>query len=163
MEDTQVPTPIVVSQLAKRGPLILERGAGRSYPMGRISATFKADRAETGHTYSVSEWWLEPDTQGPPAHAHPEDHAYYILEGTMSVFVDGDWFHLSQGGFVLIPGGAAHTFENRHPTERAGLLTFNNRAGFEESMPGISRWFLDHPPGPTTAARVPETRRRPDR
>ena len=31
--------------------------------MGRISAVFKADDAETESRYSISEWWLEPRTQ----------------------------------------------------------------------------------------------------
>jgi ferritin len=30
--------------------------------MGRISAVFKADGAETGQLYSISEWWLDPHT-----------------------------------------------------------------------------------------------------
>jgi hypothetical protein len=33
--------------------------------MGRISAVFKADGAETGQLYSISEWWLDPHTKGP--------------------------------------------------------------------------------------------------
>ena len=41
--------------------------------MGRISSVFKADGEETAKGYSISEWWLEPHTKGPGAHAHPED------------------------------------------------------------------------------------------
>src|SRR5262249_3250124 len=118
-----------------------------------ISATFKADRAETGHTFSVSEWWLAPDTHGPPVHFHPEDHAWYIVEGTMSVYVDGDWFHLPRGGFIVIPSGAKHTFENRAGKGRGALLSFNNESGFEEDMPSIADWFLANPPGSTRRAR----------
>lgn len=43
-----------------RSALILRPGEGRSYPMGRISAIFKSDGAETAGRYSISEWWLEP-------------------------------------------------------------------------------------------------------
>lgn len=59
----------------KRKAIILPPGAGRSYPMGRIRSVSKADGAETGNIYSVSEWWLEPNTQGPPPHTHEDDHA----------------------------------------------------------------------------------------
>lgn len=45
--------------------IVVPAGEGRSYPMGRITAVFKADGEETGKRYSVSEWWLEPNTQGP--------------------------------------------------------------------------------------------------
>jgi len=53
--------------------------------MGRIAAVFKADGAETSDRYSISEWWLEPDTQGPGARSHPEDDVFYVVEGTMSL------------------------------------------------------------------------------
>ena len=69
---------------AKRAGIFLPPGQGRSYPMGRISAVFKADGGETQNAYSISEWWLEPHTAGPGAHAHPEDDVFYVIEGTMS-------------------------------------------------------------------------------
>ena len=72
-----------------RTAVVLRPGDGRSYPMGRIAAVFKADGVETGDRYSVSEWWLEPHTQGPGAHSHPEDDVFYVIEGTMSFLVDG--------------------------------------------------------------------------
>jgi hypothetical protein len=53
-----------------REAIILTPGGGRDYPMGRIRAVFKADEAETGNAYSISEWWLEANTTGPGAHAH---------------------------------------------------------------------------------------------
>jgi hypothetical protein len=46
----------------KRYAVFLPPGEGRSYPMGRIGAVFKADGAETREGYSISEWWLEPHT-----------------------------------------------------------------------------------------------------
>ena len=50
---------------SSRKPIVLGPGEGRPYPMGRIDAVFKADGAETGAGYSISEWWLEPRTAGP--------------------------------------------------------------------------------------------------
>ena len=46
-----------------RQAVFLAPGEGRCYPMGRISAVFKADGNETQDSYSISEWWLEPKTQ----------------------------------------------------------------------------------------------------
>jgi len=74
-----------------RQPIVLAPGEGRAYPMGRISAVFKADEAETDSRYAISEWWLEPHTQGPGPHSHPEDDIFYVIEGTMSVLVDQQW------------------------------------------------------------------------
>jgi|SRR5262250_1759558 len=130
----------------KRRPIVLPPGAGRSYPMGRISSVFKADGKETGNMYSVSEWWLEPNTKGPPTHVNDDDHAWYVVEGTMSVLLGKKWVDASKGTFILIPGGVPHGFENR-TKKRAGILNFNSEAGFEEDIPGISKWFEENPPG----------------
>lgn len=69
-------------QSQNRSAIVLAPGQGREYPMGRISANFKADGAETDDGYSISEWWLEPNTKGPGAHSHPEDDAFYVIEGS---------------------------------------------------------------------------------
>lgn len=133
---------------APRRPLVLQPGAGRAYPMGRISAVFKADGAETADRYSISEWWLEPNTTGPGAHSHEEDDVFYVLEGTMSFLLADRWVDAAAGSFVLIPGGVTHDFENRSGA-LAGALNFSTPGGFEPSMPAISEWFKAHPPGNT--------------
>lgn len=113
--------------------------------MGRIAAIFKADGGETGNHYSISEWWLEPHTQGPGPHAHAEDDVFFVIEGTMSFLVGERWTDAAQGSFVLVPGGVAHDFENRS-SKRAGMLNLSVPGGFEEDMPAIAEWFREHPP-----------------
>ena len=54
-----------------RVSVVLAPGEGRSYDMGRIQAVFKADGTETDGGYSISEWWLEPNTTGPGTTATP--------------------------------------------------------------------------------------------
>jgi mannose-6-phosphate isomerase-like protein (cupin superfamily) len=137
-----------IASSAGRRPVVLGPGEGRAYPMGRISAVFKADGAETGRGYSISEWWLEPYTKGPGPHAHPEDDVFYVLAGTMSVLVGSDWIEASAGSFVLVPGELTHDFENRG-SERAGVLNVSTPGEFEQHMPGIAQWFAEHPPGDT--------------
>jgi mannose-6-phosphate isomerase-like protein (cupin superfamily) len=129
-----------------RHGIVLAPGEGRSYPMGRISAVFKADGAETAERYSISEWWLEPHTQGPGAHSHAEDDIFYVIEGTMSVLVGDRWVDASRGSFVLVPGGVVHDFQNRGET-RAGVLNVSVPGSFEDDMPAIAEWFAEHPPG----------------
>jgi mannose-6-phosphate isomerase-like protein (cupin superfamily) len=131
---------------APRAAVVLSPGEGRSYPMGRISAVFKADGAETAERYSISEWWLEPHTQGPGAHSHAEDDIFYVIEGTLSVLVGDRWIDASRGSFVLVPGGMVHDFQNRSGS-RAGVLNVSVPGAFEEDMPAIAQWFAEHPPG----------------
>ena len=131
--------------MTPRAPIVLKPGEGRSYPMGRIVALFKADGAETAKGYSISEWWLEPHTQGPGAHSHPADDVFYVLEGSMSFLVDDKWIDAPKGSFVLVPGGTTHDFENRGAV-RSGVLNFSAPGTFEEDMPAIAQWFKEHPP-----------------
>jgi mannose-6-phosphate isomerase-like protein (cupin superfamily) len=134
-----------MSSTKKRTPIVLAPGEGRDYPMGRIRALFKADGAETGGGYSISEWWLEPHTQGPGAHSHPEDDVFFVIEGTMTFLVGERWIDAKRGAFVLAPAGVTHDFENRS-SARAGVLNFSSPGNFEEHMPAIADWFIKHPP-----------------
>jgi mannose-6-phosphate isomerase-like protein (cupin superfamily) len=132
-------------KLQERPAILLAPGEGRDYPMGRIRAVFKADGAETGHGYSISEWWLEPNSKGPGAHSHAEDDVFYVIEGTMSFLLGERWIDAPKGSFVLVPAGVTHDFENRSST-RAGALNFSHPGDFEEHMPSIVEWFAKNPP-----------------
>lgn len=127
---------------AARQPVVLGPGEGREFPMGRLSAVFKADGAETAGRYSISEWWLAPHTKGPGAHRHDEDDVFYVLEGTMSVLVGDRWTDAPAGSFVLVPGGTPHDFENRSDA-RAGMLNVSAPGDFEPHMPAIAQWFRE--------------------
>ncbi len=129
-----------------RKPIVLEPDGGRAYAMGRIRAVFKADCAETKDRYSIAEWWLEANTTGPHAHAHPEDNAFYVLQGTMSILVGDVWHDARKGAFVLVPGGVTHTFENRSDA-RAGVLALVTPGVFEPEMEGIVAWYAKNPAG----------------
>jgi len=126
-----------------RQPLVLASGEGRSYPMGRLSVVFKADGTETGGPYSISEWWLEPHTKGHGPHIHPPDDVFVVIEGTMNFLVGDEWFDAPTGSFVLVPGGVAHTFENRGDT-RAGVLNIS-APDLEQRMPSLADWFIRRP------------------
>jgi mannose-6-phosphate isomerase-like protein (cupin superfamily) len=125
--------------------IFLPPGKGRAYPMGRISALFKADGDETAKRYSISEWWLEANTKGPGAHSHAEeDCIFYVIEGTMSILLGERWTDAPKGSFVLAAAGTPHDFENRSP-RRAGILNFSIPGGFEDDMPAIVQWFAENP------------------
>jgi quercetin dioxygenase-like cupin family protein len=131
---------------ARRKPIVLAPEGGRAYEMGRIRAVFKADCEETSNQYSVAEWWLEANTIGPHPHAHPEDNAFYVLEGTMRFLVGKTWREAPKGSFVLVPGGTRHTFENRSGA-RAGILALVMPGVFEPDMEGIVAWYAKNPAG----------------
>jgi quercetin dioxygenase-like cupin family protein len=105
--------------------------------MGRIRAIFKADSDESAGRYLVSEWWLEPRTRGPGVHAHPEDHVFYVIVGTLSLRINDDWSHVTKGTYAVIPGGTPHGFENQGSVS-SSCISFNSPGGFEVRMTDIA-------------------------
>ncbi len=130
---------------ARHRPIILGPGEGRAYALGAMSAVFKADEAETGAAYSVSEWFLEPRGSGPGPHSHPgHDDIFYVIEGVMSLLAGDQWVDAGVGSFVRIPAGTTHDFANR-TDRRAGMLNFYIPGGFERDLPAMVQWFEDRP------------------
>ncbi|GAB3413144.1 cupin domain-containing protein [Niabella aquatica] len=124
--------------------LILTQGEGRAYNCGTMTAIFKADENETNDKYSVSEWWLEPGSDGPGVHAHEEnDEVFYMLEGTISFLIGEKWFDAEKGTFLRIPAKTFHDFKNKS-SKKAGVLNFFIPGGFERNMPSIVKWFEDN-------------------
>lgn len=121
--------------------LILSAGQGRTYNCGTMTAIFKADENETNEKHSISEWWLQPNSDGPGAHQHVEnDEAFYVLEGTTSFLIGDKWIEAEKGTFIRIPAKTIHDFANR-TNEKTGLLNFFIPGGFERNMPAIVEWF----------------------
>jgi len=121
--------------------LILTEGQGRVYNCGPMTAIFKADENETNEKYSISEWWLEPNSDGPGAHAHDDnDEVFYMLDGTISFLVGDKWVDAEKGTFLRIPAKTTHDFKNK-TDKKAGVLNFFTPGGFERNMPSIVQWF----------------------
>jgi mannose-6-phosphate isomerase-like protein (cupin superfamily) len=143
----------------KREAIHVRPGAGREYDLGPVHAIFKADGAETRGQYSISEWWLEPYTRGPGAHQHEEDDVFFVIEGTLSFFVDGAWLDAPKGSLVIAPGGTPHDFENR-TAKRAGALNFSVPGDFEPHLPAIAEWFRARSAAASRTENAPRSNRR---
>ncbi len=125
--------------------LILAPGQGRTYDCGTMTAVFKADENETDARYSISEWYLEPNSGGPGAHLHEEnDEVFYVIEGTVTFLVGERWVDAERGTFLRIPANTLHDFTNRTDL-KAAALNFFIPGGFERNMPNIVKWFQENP------------------
>jgi len=130
--------------LNEHDELLLQAGEGRVYNCGTMTAVFKADENETGSKYSISEWWLEPNSDGPGAHQHEDhDEVFYGIEGTTAMLVGDRWVDVTRGTFLRIPAKTQHDFANR-TSEKSGILNFFIPGGFERNMPAIVQWFEDN-------------------
>lgn len=128
----------------KTDMLLLRTGEGRTYNCGTMTAVFKADENETADKYSISEWWLEPNSDGPGARQHEHnDEIFYGIEGVTSIRVGDKWVDVEKGTFLRIPSKTIHDFANR-TNKKSGLLNFFIPGGFERNMPSIVKWFEDN-------------------
>ncbi|MBK8080211.1 MAG: cupin domain-containing protein [Saprospiraceae bacterium] len=121
--------------------IILKSGEGRVYKCGTMTAVFKAGENETADKYSISECWLEPNSDGPGAHQHKgNDEVFYGIEGVASILVGDKWVDVEKGTFLRIPAKTIHDFANR-TNEKSGFLNFFIPGGFERNMPSIVKWY----------------------
>jgi quercetin dioxygenase-like cupin family protein len=57
---------------------------------------------------------LQPGAPSPPPHFHPrQTEKWHVIEGTLSVQIDGDWRELAAGESVTMSPGQVHTLRNR--------------------------------------------------
>lgn len=74
---------------------------------------FKAVARLDDGDLSVMERTLPPGGRQPPPHRHTNcSEAYFVLEGTVAVTLEGETFDLGPEQFVLVSRGQAHTFGN---------------------------------------------------
>jgi mannose-6-phosphate isomerase-like protein (cupin superfamily) len=88
--------------------------------------------APAGSQLVLAEWTAQGSTADEPLyqaplHHHPEDEAWYVLEGTLA-FRAGEHVHqIPAGGAMIVPGGTAHTFWNPHPDPARYVLVMGAR------------------------------------
>ena len=88
--------------------------------------------APAGSRLVLAEWTAqgspgdEPLYQA-PLHQHPEDEAWYVLEGLLAVRAGEHVHQIPAGGAVIVPGGTAHTFWNPHADPARYLLIMGAR------------------------------------
>jgi quercetin dioxygenase-like cupin family protein len=116
-------------------------GEGETHDSGGATLTIKAGGAETGGTFFMSEITIPPGYPGPPLHRHAQlCDMFYVLEGTLTLRVDGETVLLPAGGFACAPPGVIHTFSNPGD-QRVRMLNFSTPSGFEFYMRDLAAAF----------------------
>jgi mannose-6-phosphate isomerase-like protein (cupin superfamily) len=109
---------------------------------------FKALAEQDDGDLSLMERTLPPGGRRPPAHRHTNcSEAYFVLDGLVSVVVEGEDLTVGPEGFVLVPRGTAHTFGNAGDDE-ARLLVIHAPA-MDAYFAGLHElWNRPEPPTP---------------
>jgi mannose-6-phosphate isomerase-like protein (cupin superfamily) len=105
---------------------VLGPGDGQQrYTARGSNMLFKAVASQDGGDFSLMERTLPPGGRRPPPHRHVNcSEAYFVLDGLVSVIVEGEDLAVGPEGFVLVPRGTAHTFGNAGP-DPARLLVLH--------------------------------------
>jgi mannose-6-phosphate isomerase-like protein (cupin superfamily) len=109
---------------------------------------FKALADQDDGDLSLMERTLPPGGRRPPPHRHTNcSEAYFVLDGLVSVVVEGEELTVGREGFVLVPRGTAHTFGNAGDDE-ARLLVIHAPA-MDAYFAGLHElWNRPEPPTP---------------
>src|SRR5687767_1239102 len=99
--------------MSRMKPIVLLPGEGESMQLGGSSVVIKADSETTSGRFALAETTLGPGFLGPKPHLHRETlDMFFVLEGTLTMTLGDETFHLAAGSFVLVPPGTAHSFSN---------------------------------------------------
>ena len=126
------------------------RGEGeRRYTARGSVMFFKALAEQDGGDFSLMERTLPPGGRRPPPHRHTNcSEAYFVLDGLVSVTVEGEDLSVGPEGFVLVPRGTAHTFGNSLGEREARLLVIHAPA-MDAYFAGLHElWLRDLAPSP---------------
>jgi quercetin dioxygenase-like cupin family protein len=115
-------------------PVVHGAGEGERHAMGASEVVIKATGEDTGGAFFVAEVVLEAGFPGPPPHFHERlRETLYVLEGELTMTLDGEVSVLGAGGFASIPPGTVHTFRNDGAAPVRGV-NVNAPAGWEHYL-----------------------------
>lgn len=113
----------------------MQSGEGIHHAARGSEMWFKATSEHTRGRFSLMERTMPPGGRAPPPHRHPRnEEAFYVLSGAVEFHVGDEVFVGTEGDFVLVPAGEAHTFGNASDG-LANLLVLHS--------PGLDPYFRD--------------------
>jgi quercetin dioxygenase-like cupin family protein len=129
-------------------PIAHPPGAGEHFWFFGGLTTIKADSTTTGGRVMVTEQ-VVPRRGGSPLHVHHnEDEWFYVIEGELTIWVDGQTVVAPAGSFVYGPRDVPHTFIVSSEQARFLLVTEpGDFAGFVRALAEPAP-AAELPPGP---------------
>ena len=93
--------------------VLRQPGEGEEIVIGPSQAVVKAGGGDGMGSLAILESTAAPGFPGPRLHVHEETvDSYFVIEGTLTLQLDGRTAEAPAGSYVLIPPGNAHTFSN---------------------------------------------------
>jgi len=132
---------------------IVVAGAAEGRVFSAVGDVYRllAGGEQTGGAYALFEARVGPGG-GPPPHLHTrEEESFFILAGSVTVWVADRKVDAGVGAFVQIPRGTVHAFKNETLME-ARMLILTSPSGFDRFMEAFGHPLpsFDSPPLPVT-------------
>lgn len=115
-----------------------------------LGITMKTDGKSTHDAYSLFEYAIPPETDGPPLHTHTrEDESFICLAGRLDVTLGDQDYVLEFGDYMYLPRDVPHAFRNPY-AEESRVISVVSPAGLE----GYYQALAAMPPGPKDLAKI---------
>lgn len=126
-------------------PVIVRAGDGEEQSAFGVTTKALTTGAQSDGKWLVLEYVAPPGFAGPPPHIHKVmTEIFYVLDGVLTMGVDGQVAHLSRGGCAYVPPGVVHRFSNE-TAEPVTFLVVTSPAGFEHYFAEL-RELIKHEP-----------------
>lgn len=123
--------------------IVLNSGEGKPITVGNSTLFLKLSSEASSGVLSITEYELGPRFPGPPPHKHKVfEHAWYVLEGSLTVQVNDETSVVTKGGFLFIPKTTAHAFSNQTDAV-VKVLVVDTPGGFEKYYDDLQDAFGD--------------------
>lgn len=134
-----------------RAPVVVMAGSA-PLDIGEGHVRLLAEGPATGNAWAALERTEPPGTRtGLHRHNHM-DEAFYVVRGTLTVYVEGELRTLPAGSFVLIPRGTPHAQGNL-TRDTLTMVSFFSPAGWEQSARARAALHQQYPAGTEEFAR----------
>lgn len=148
--------PMSINSPRFRSVVVSPGGGERLSSLG-VEIALKTGSAQTDGQWVLLEYSAPPRFAGPPPHWHKlTTEIFYVLDGELSVQIDGELRAIGAGGCVLIPPGVIHAFGNPHNAPTRFLLVASP-AGLDHyfaELEAMTRSEPSWPPHDLTALRA---------
>lgn len=112
-------------------------GEGANYKWSNDHSYVKVSAADTGGTYSLIEDNLTAEfTLGLHLHRHHAE-SFYIVEGSVPFYLDGDWLEAGPGTTIHVPPGIPHAVDR--PGTNAKMIMVIQPSGFDQYLAELGR------------------------
>ena len=113
-------------------------GGGRDYDWSADHTFVKVSAEDTGGQYTLMEDNLKANFKL-GLHMH-RTHAetFYILEGSVDFYVDGDWMTCTPGTCLHVPPGVQHACELTPGSTEGRMLMIYQPSGFDQYLAELS-------------------------